>query len=109
MKQATLYIDTSDSQVTLVKITHAGVTRVFEEKTGKTKSQNVLPLIEKSLVETGLKMSDLTGIEINTGPGSFTGVRVGVAVANALGWVLKIPVNGQKSVMPTYASSKFDE
>ena len=38
----------------------------------------------------------LEGIEVETGPGSFTGLRVGVSVANALGYSLGIPVNGKK-------------
>lgn len=37
----------------------------------------------------------LKGIEVETGPGSFTGIRVGVSVANALGYSLGIPVNGK--------------
>ncbi|EKD65038.1 MAG: hypothetical protein ACD_50C00208G0010, partial [uncultured bacterium] len=31
-------------------------------------------------------------IEVNTHPGSFTGIRVGMAIANALGFALKIPI-----------------
>ncbi|MFH1536127.1 MAG: hypothetical protein ABIC96_03620 [Patescibacteria group bacterium] len=38
----------------------------------------------------------MRGIEVETGPGSFTGLRVGVSVANALGFALNIPVNGKK-------------
>lgn len=69
----------------------------------------------------GLKkyFKGITAIEVNTGPGSFTGTRVGVAVANALGFALDIPVNGSprspreagkkgKIVLPKYTKSKFD-
>lgn len=72
-------------------------------------SQVLLPLIEKILKKNkiGYKQSlktsskdsifkDLKGIEVETGPGSFTGLRVGVSVANALGYSLGIPVNGKK-------------
>lgn len=59
-------------------------------------SQVLLPLIEKLLKSQKLEYSDLKGIEVETGPGSFTGLRVGVSVANALGFSLKIPVNGKK-------------
>ncbi len=107
--QITLYIDTSNSQVTKVAIIKDGVTSVFEKKTDPaTKSQNVLLLIEKALNEEGLTLKEISAIEVNCGPGSFTGTRVGVTVANTLGWVLGIPVNGKKQAVVTYAESKFD-
>lgn len=59
-------------------------------------SQSLLPTIEKILKSKKLKMESLKGVEVNTGPGSFTGIKVGVAVANALAYSLNIPVNGKK-------------
>ncbi len=59
-------------------------------------SQVLLPLIEKILKENGVEYKDLDEVLISTGPGSFTGLRVGVSVANALGYSLGIPVNGKK-------------
>lgn len=59
-------------------------------------SQVLLPLIIKLLQTTNSELKTLTGIEVATGPGSFTGLKVGVSVANALGFALGIPVNGQK-------------
>ena len=70
-------------------------------------SQALLPLILKlfrtynpglsSQIQSGIgSWDELEGIEVETGPGSFTGLRVGVSVANALGFALGIPVNGKK-------------
>lgn len=59
-------------------------------------SQVLLPLIEKLLNQNNLEYKDLIGIEVTTGPGSFTGLRVGVSVANALGYSLGIPVNNKE-------------
>ena len=92
---------------------------LFDSKSGKTAtllekqklgSQALLPLIVKILERRKIKFSDLVGIEVNPGPGSFTGTRVGVTVANVLGYVLDIPVNGKKGkiVIPIYEKSKFD-
>lgn len=104
-----LSIDTSDSSITKVVLKKNGDEIILEEKTDHTKSQNVLPLIEKLLKQKNVALQDLTGIEVNVGPGSFTGVRVGVTVANTLGWALGIPVNNQKPpVLPVYEPSKFD-
>ncbi|MCX6791823.1 MAG: tRNA (adenosine(37)-N6)-threonylcarbamoyltransferase complex dimerization subunit type 1 TsaB [Candidatus Gottesmanbacteria bacterium] len=67
------------------------------------KSQMVLPMIEEILAEHTLKITDIAAIMVATGPGSFTGLRVGATVANALGYLLDIPVNGEKTLaIPTY-------
>jgi tRNA threonylcarbamoyladenosine biosynthesis protein TsaB len=106
--KATLYIDTSDSQKTVIGIFRDNDKKYFEEKTDLTKSQNLLPLIEKSLKKENFLLKNITEIQVNCGPGSFTGIRVGITVANTLGWVLNVPVNGQKMVLPKYQVSKFD-
>lgn len=59
----------------------------------KSNSQKVIPLIVKILKKHKLELEDIDKIEVNAGPGSFTGIRVGVSIANALGSVLNIPVN----------------
>src|SRR3990167_3869635 len=81
--------------------------QVQKQKLG---SQVLLPMIVKILKKNELNLKDLTAVEVNCGPGSFTGTRVGVSVANALGFSLDIPVNGKKGkiVMPIYEKSKFD-
>lgn len=76
----------------------------------KLGSQVLLQMIVKILKENKLSFGDLTAVEVNPGPGSFTGTKVGVSVANALGFALNIPVNGKKGkiVVPIYERSKFD-
>lgn len=76
----------------------------------KKGSQVLLPMIVKILKKNKVNFKDITQIKVNPGPGSFTGTRVGVAVANAMGYALGIPVNGKKGkiVLPIYAKSKFD-
>src|SRR3990170_5831232 len=76
----------------------------------KLGSQVLLPMIVKILKKNKVDFSDLTAVEVNPGPGSFTGTRVGVSIANALGFALDIPVNGKKGkiVLPVYEKSKFD-
>jgi tRNA threonylcarbamoyladenosine biosynthesis protein TsaB len=87
-----LYIDTSDNSKTI-----AGLDKDrLEKPTGPDKSQQVLSLINQILKRKKKTFRDLTSIEVETGPGSFTGLRVGLAVANALGWALRIPVNNKK-------------
>lgn len=59
-------------------------------------SQILLTQIIDMLDRTSLNLNALSKIEVATGPGSFTGLRVGVSVANALGFALGITVNNQK-------------
>lgn len=90
-----LFIDTSKQHIVSVKlVTDAGESvKETEQKFG---SQVLLHLIEEVLAENKLKMVDLGEVLVETGPGSFTGLRVGVAIANAIGYSLNIPVNGKK-------------
>ncbi len=92
-----LYINTQDRNQIEVAIKKDG--EVVESSSQKNEfgSQVLLPLIESVLKKKGLKFRDLTEIEVATGPGSFTGLRVGVSVANALGFSLGIPINGKQT------------
>ncbi|OGG24396.1 hypothetical protein A3A79_04395 [Candidatus Gottesmanbacteria bacterium RIFCSPLOWO2_01_FULL_43_11b] len=90
---STLFIDTSKQHEIIVAIEKDG--KRYEEKSSskQANAQMVLPLIEKLMNENKMKMTDITHIRVATGPGSFTGLRVGVAVANMLGNLLNIPIN----------------
>lgn len=59
-------------------------------------SQVLLNLITEILAENNLEFKDLKGVEVEKGPGSYTGLKVGASVANALGFSLGILVNGKK-------------
>lgn len=88
-----LTIDSSKSGEIKVGLKIGRSTSYLSSEAKVLKSEAVLPLIDKILKQKRLNISELDGIEINTGPGSFTGLRVGIAIANALSFALKIPVN----------------
>lgn len=91
-----LLIDTTDRKKTIIglEIDHK---RYLMTSKRQSNSQKVMPLIVKILKIHKLEFKDIDKIEVNTGPGSFTGIRVGISIANALGQVLKIPVNSGKT------------
>lgn len=91
-----LFIDTSDNTKVKIGLGINGKKEVEFFDSKKIKTQPSLVLISDVLKKNNLKPKDLTQIKINTGPGSYTGLRVGVAIANALSYLLKIPVNGKK-------------
>ena len=57
-------------------------------------AEALAPMVQEVMAESGLKFSDLNRIAVTTGPGTFTGVRIGLAMARGLGLALGIPVAG---------------
>lgn len=92
-----LFIDTSSNQEIIVGLKINGKDDLIKQKIDSRKAQVVLPLVEKLLKKHSLTPKNITQIEVNTGPGSFTGLRVGVSIANALSYALGIPVNKKKN------------
>lgn len=96
-----LYIDTSNSLKTKVGLDN----KIYKFETKNHKSQKLLSLIDKILKKNKKSIKDISGIKVNLGPGSFTGLRVGISVANALSWVLDIPINNRRQLL----TPKYDE
>ncbi|MCX8008963.1 MAG: hypothetical protein N3A54_04665 [Patescibacteria group bacterium] len=84
----TIHIDTT-------KIKKATVSLVINNKRYVKTENSVLTIIDDLLNENGLTMQDITDITLETGPGSFTGLRVGAAIAGVLSLLLNIPINNQ--------------
>ena len=71
------------------------------------KSEACLPLLDKLLKKNKINIENIDEIQVKEGPGSFTGLRVGASIANALSYLLKIPVNNKKIgdlILPVYNS-----
>lgn len=111
MKQdITLIIDTRSTEKTVITLIFQGKKIEESLQTNFVHSQAVLPLIEKLLVSNHLSPSDVTKIEVPVDTGSYTGRRVGVAIAQALGTLLSVPVNGKRAnqlVEISYDTSKW--
>ena len=87
-----LKIDTTNREEIVLGLYNAQIkTKVF--KTAR-QSEDILIVLNKFILESGYKIDSLTAVLVNISPGSYTGVRVGVTVANTLAWSLNIPVFG---------------
>lgn len=91
-----LHINTKDQKIISVSLKRDGKVVKSLSQENEYGSQVLLPLITKLLDREKMIFKDLDGIEVETGPGSFTGLRVGISVANTLGFSLGILVNGKK-------------
>ena len=56
------------------------------QNSGLTHSATLMPMVSDLLKNTGLALKDMDVIAVAAGPGSFTGVRIGVAAAKGLAW-----------------------
>ena len=64
------------------------------QNTGLTHSQTLMVMAEDLLKQCGKTVSDLTAVAVAEGPGSFTGVRIGVAAAKGFAWGRELPCYG---------------
>jgi len=60
-------------------------------------SAGIIPTIDQSLKKSRAELADLKGVFVIKGPGSFTGLRVGLSVANQFAHQLKIPITGLRT------------
>ncbi len=61
---------------------------------GKGHAEHLMAVVEAAMKQAGVEYSDLGAVAVSVGPGSFTGVRVGVSAARGFAMALKIPAIG---------------
>lgn len=90
-----LLIDTKDSSNISATIECDGKTFVEVSKTENKRPESILNLVERVCKKAKIDTSQIDEIFVYEGPGSFTGLKVGVSVANALSFALGKKVNGR--------------
>lgn len=58
----------------------------------KTHSENLMPLLQQILADTKLKLADIDYLACDIGPGSFTGIRIGISSIKAISEITNIPI-----------------
>lgn len=87
-----LAIETSGSVAGAAVLSEGKLLAECYQDTGLTHSQVILPMVERVLDMAGMACADLHAIAVDVGPGSFTGVRIGVCLANGMADALNRPV-----------------
>ena len=90
-----LIIDTATSTIVVAAGRPDGTLLAADAFEGRYRhSQELLPAIDRLLSGANLQLRDLAGVIVGTGPGAFTGLRVGLATAKTLAHELRVPVVG---------------
>ena len=97
-----LYLDTSTNTCVLRLDEKA-----YEWESGREMAEKILSFIHEKLLENGADWQDITEITFMSGPGSFTGLRIGAAIVNTLAEQLGVPLydhhgEQRKIILPEY-------
>lgn len=87
-----LLLNTANPDCQLLLVDDAGSAHDFSWPAGRQLARDLLAHIESALVSQNAKFSDLSGIGVFKGPGSFTGLRIGCTVANTIAHDLAIQI-----------------
>lgn len=93
-----LAIDTSGSNCSVAIIDNEKIISDFNLNTGTTHSQNLVPMLEQIQSFSKIDLKDIDAIACCIGPGSFTGIRIGIATAKGIALSLNKPVIGISSL-----------
>ena len=80
-----------------------GANRQFMDR---GQAEALAPMVQDTMALAGVRFADLNRIAVTTGPGTFTGVRIGLAMARGLGVALNIPITGINSLAAIAANEK---
>lgn len=110
-RQAILAIDTATTRVVVATGTPDGrADGITTWTAGYRHGETLLPTIGRFLGEQNIRRSRLTGIVVGTGPGAFTGLRVGIATAKGLAHGLGLPIVGVSTAEALLAAApELDE
>ncbi len=104
-----LGIDTSSDVCSVALLKYNELICELNKNDSKTHSENLMPLIDELLKKANLTLSDVNLIACDIGPGSFTGIRIGIGTAKAIAEFRQIPVASVTSLETlAYSVSGFD-
>ena len=102
-----LSIDTSNYPFGVALIEEDKVIGEYITYMKKNHSVRAMPAVEQLLKDCGVRAKELTKIVVANGPGSYTGVRIGVTLAKTLAWSLTIPLVPVSSLATLASSGRY--
>lgn len=98
LKMRLLAIDASNQAMSVAILENQKVIGEITTNIKGNHSQRLMPAIADLMAEVGWKPSDLDRIVVAKGPGSYTGLRIGVTIAKTLAWTLEKEITGVSSL-----------
>ena len=92
-----MYVLGIESATPVASVAVTGEEGILAERmvrNGRTHSVNLLPMIKAVIAEAEITRDDLSGIAVSAGPGSFTGLRIGMSIAKTLAQIWGLPIVG---------------
>jgi tRNA threonylcarbamoyladenosine biosynthesis protein TsaB len=93
-----LALDTSTPAMSIAILEQGRLVQEAHIHADRNHSLHLMPMIQELIRAAGMKLADLSAIAVGVGPGSYTGVRIGVTAAKTLAWTLKLPLIGVSSL-----------
>ena len=87
-----LHIETATDVCSVALSRGTEIIGVKEEAGGNNHAKNLLPFVDEVLKQGGCKIADLNSVAVSIGPGSYTGLRIGVSTAKGIAYTAGIPV-----------------
>ena len=98
-----LFIDTATKYLCIGIAIDNNVIYKFQQEAIKQQSELTIPFLQKALKENNMELKDIDEVVVTIGPGSFTGIRIGMCVAKVLASLNNIPLKAISS-LNSYAS-----
>ncbi|MDA8098754.1 MAG: tRNA (adenosine(37)-N6)-threonylcarbamoyltransferase complex dimerization subunit type 1 TsaB [Nitrospiraceae bacterium] len=80
-------------------VSEKGVLAEYTLNIEVTHSERLMSTVDRVLCDTGISLADIAGIAVSSGPGSFTGLRIGIATAKGLAFATRKPVAAVPTLM----------
>ena len=94
-----LALETSAKSVSAAVVEKGTILCSTYQNTGLTHSRTLMPLVDGMLSAAGMEIGQMALIAVAQGPGSFTGLRIGVSAAKGLAWTLDVPCCGVSTLL----------
>lgn len=105
-----LLIDTTTSNITVSILDNLNILSEYHENIPTDIASKIITIIDDCLTDSNLKIEDIDKFYVVNGPGSFTGIRVGVTIGKAIAWSLNkkiVPISSLELMSTTKTNKQY--